>query len=121
MATAMDDNFTRENGLNDKTGFVLSSSSTSKKPDSDDVPDYNEAFPQLRSSTGQVDINRSNTFFTSAFPSSSQGNNSTGAMANTTTSLHSAAKNDEERRRKMAIHASSATTKIVSLREIGSI
>ncbi len=113
MATAMDNSFSRENGLNDTAGLVLASSSTPKKNDIDDVPDYNEAFPQLISA-GQVDINRSNTFFSSAFPISSSGNNSTGAMANTTTSLYSTTKNDEERRRKLAIHASSATTKIVS-------
>jgi hypothetical protein len=92
----------------------LTSSSKSKKTDNDDVIDYNEHFPQL-TSTGSADINRSNTFFSSAFPSSSsKGNNSTGAMANTTTSLYSSAQTDEERRRKMAIHASSVTTKIVS-------
>ncbi len=109
----MGNNYTRENGLNDTTGMVLGSS-TSKKPDSDEVPDYNEAFPQLISA-GQVDVNRANTFFSSPFPLSSNGNNSTGAMASTTTSLYSSGKNDEDRRRQMAIHASSATTKIVSL------
>ncbi|CAF1136023.1 unnamed protein product [Adineta steineri] len=116
MAAAMDDNYFRENGLTtDTTGHIMASpSTTSKKNDVDDVPDYNEAFPQLRSA-GQVDANRSNTFFSTAFPTSSNGNNSTGAMANTTTSLHSSAKTDEERRRKMAIHASSATTKIIEI------
>jgi hypothetical protein len=116
MATAMDDNYSRENGLNDSTGIVLTSSSstTSKKNVTDEVPDYNEAFPQLISS-GQAGNNRSNTFFSSPFPSSSNGNNSAGAMANTTTSLYSTTKNDEERRRKLAIHASSATTKIIEI------
>ncbi len=109
----MDNNYTRENRHNQTTGTVLGSSTTSKKFDFDDVPDYNEAFPELISS-GQVDNNRSNTFFSSPFPLSSNGNNSAGAMANTTTSLYSTTKNDEERRRKLAIHASSATTKIVS-------
>jgi rRNA processing protein Krr1/Pno1 len=113
MATAMGNNYTRESGLNDTTGMVLGSS-TSKKTDSDEVPDYNEAFPQLISA-GQVDVNRANTFFSSAFPLSSNGNNSTGAMANTTTSLYSSTKNDEDRRRQMAIHASSATTKIIEI------
>jgi len=115
MAAAMDDNYFRENGINDTTGIVLASSSTSKKNAFDDVPDYNEAFPQLRSA-GPVDSSRSNTFFSTAFPSSSlsNGNNSTGAMANTTTSLYSSTKNDEDRKRKLAIHASSVTTKIVS-------
>ncbi len=114
MATAWDDSFTRGHGLNDTTAMVLGlSPSTSKKTDGDDVPDYNEAFPQLISA-GHVDINRSNTFFSSPFPSSSNGNNSTGAMANTTTSLYSATQNDEDRKRKWAIHASSSTTKIVS-------
>jgi hypothetical protein len=82
-------------------------SSTSTKNDIDDVPDYNEAFPQL-TSTGQFDLNRSNTFFSaSAF-------NGIGANANTTTSsLYQASKIDEDRRRKLAIHEKSATTKIV--------
>jgi len=112
MATAMDENYSRENGLNDSNGIVLTS--TTKKNVIDEVPDYNEAFPQLKSS-GQVANNRSNTFFSSPFPSSSSnGNNSTGAMANTTTSLYSTTQTDEERRRKLAIHASSVTTKIVS-------
>jgi len=113
MATAMDNNYTRETGLNDTTALVLGSS-TSKKTDFDEVPDYNEAFPQLISA-GQVDINRSNTFFSSAFPSSSSGNNPTGAKAYTTSSLYSTTKNDEDRRRQMAIHASSATTKIIEI------
>jgi rRNA processing protein Krr1/Pno1 len=116
MATAMDENHLRENGLNDTTGSVLTpSSTTTKKTDTDDAPDYNEAFPQLISA-GQVNKNNgSNTFFSSPFPFSTNGNNSTGAMANTTTSLHSATKNDEDRRRQMAIHASSATTKIIEI------
>lgn len=105
----MDDNTLRE------TGIAKTTSSVSKKTEIDDVPDYNEAFPQLIS-TGHVDINRSNTFFSSSFPSSSTGNNATGAMANTTTALYSQAKIDEDRRRKMAIHASSTTTKIVSFK-----
>jgi hypothetical protein len=113
MATPMDGNYSRENGLNDTTGLVVGST-ISKKMDIEDVPDYNEAFPQLISA-GQVDINRPNTFFSSPFPSSSSNaNNSTGVMANTTTSLYSTAKTDEERRRQLAIHASSVTTKIVS-------
>ncbi|CAF0801048.1 unnamed protein product [Rotaria sordida] len=113
MATAMDDKNLRENVLSTTTGIM--STSLSKKNDNDDVPDYNEAFPQLISA-GNVDINRSNTFFSSSFPSSSSnGNNPTGAMANTTTSLYSTTKNDEERRRKMAIHASSVTTKIIEI------
>ena len=111
----MDENYSRENGLNDTAGLVLPST-ISKKSNFDEIPDYNEAFPQL-TSAGQMTTNRSNTFFSSPFPSSSSsnGNNSTGAMANTTTSLYSTTKNDEERRRKLAIHASSVTTKIVSL------
>ncbi|CAF3329186.1 unnamed protein product [Rotaria socialis] len=110
MATAMDDNNLRETGIASKT------SSVSKKLEIDEVPDYNEAFPQLISAAGHVDINRSNTFFSTSFPSSSSnGNNSTGAMGNTTTSLFSTAKADEDRRRKMAIHASSVTTKIIEI------
>lgn len=111
----MDENHSRENGLNDSNGIVLSTATTTKtkKSDFDEVPDYNEAFPQLISA-GQVSNNRSNTFFSTPFPSSSNGNNSASAMANTTTSLYSNAKADEERKRKLAIHASSATTKIVS-------
>jgi hypothetical protein len=113
MAMSMDENYLKENGMNNTAGIILGSSTTSKKNDFDDTPDYNEAFPQLKSA-GQAYANRSNTFFTSPFPSSSNGNNPAGAMANTTTSLYSATKNDEDRRRKMAIHATSATTKIVS-------
>jgi rRNA processing protein Krr1/Pno1 len=114
MATAMDGNYSRENGLNNTTGLVVGST-ISKKMDIEDVPDYNEAFPQLISA-GQVDINRPNTFFSSPFPSSSSNaNNSTGVMANTTTSLYSTAKTDEERRRQLAIHASSVTTKIIEI------
>ncbi|CAF4114999.1 unnamed protein product [Rotaria magnacalcarata] len=110
MATAMDDNNLRETEIASKT------SSVSKKIEIDEVPDYNEAFPQLMSAAGHVDINRSNTFFSTSFPSaSSNGNNSTSAIGNTTTSLFSTTKADEDRRRKMAIHASSVTTKIVSL------
>jgi hypothetical protein len=59
MATATDQNYLREKSLADTIGMVLASST---KTDSDDVPDYNEAFPQL-TSTGQFDLNRSNTFF----------------------------------------------------------
>jgi hypothetical protein len=121
MATAMDENYSRENGLNnDSNGIVLTS--TTKKNVVDEVPDYNEAFPQLKSA-GQLANNRSNTFFSSPFPSSSSsnGNNSSGAMANTTTSLYSTTKTDEERRRKLAIHASSVTTKIVSFFSINFI
>ncbi len=104
MATATDQNYLREKSLADTIGMVLASST---KTDSDDVPDYNEAFPQL-TSTGQFDLNRSNTFFsTSLF-------NGTGAKANTTTSsFYSSTKNDEDRRRQLAIHEKSATTKIV--------
>jgi len=107
MAMTTDETYLRENGLTDTIGIVLSSSSSSNKNDIDDVPDYNEAFPQL-TSTGQLDINRSNTFF------SSSAFNGTGVMANaTTSSLYSSAKIDEDRRRKLAIHEKSATTKIV--------
>jgi hypothetical protein len=104
MATATDQNYLREKSLADTIGMVLASST---KTDSDDVPDYNEAFPQL-TSTGQFDLNRSNTFFsTSLF-------NGTGSKANTTTSsFYSSTKNDEDRRRQLAIHEKSATTKIV--------
>jgi hypothetical protein len=112
MATAMDENYLRENGLTDTIGIVLASSSSSttpKKHDTDDIPDYNEAFPQL-TSTGQFDMNRSNTFF------SSSSFNGTNGMANTTSSLYSSTKVDEDRRRKLAIHEKSATTKIVSSR-----
>ncbi len=111
MATAMDENYLRENGLTDTIGIVLSSS-TPNKNDIDDVPDYNEAFPQL-TSTGHLDINRSNTFFSSSPFSSSL--NGTNAMGNTTSSLYTTTKLDEDRRRKLAIHEKSATTKIVSL------
>ncbi|CAF1554582.1 unnamed protein product [Adineta ricciae] len=114
MAAPMDAPYFRENGLTDTTSLAMASSTAPKKTDADDVPDYNEAFPQLRSA-GKVDANRSNTFFSSPFPSASNGNSSAGAMANTTTSVYSAAKNEEERRRTMAIHASSATTKIIEI------
>lgn len=107
----MDDTFFGGNGLSDATALVLNSPATSKKSDVDEVPDYNEAFPQLRSA-GQGDVIRSSTFFSTPFPSSTA--NGKGAMASTTTAMHSSAKIDEERRRTMAIHASSATTKIVS-------
>jgi hypothetical protein len=110
MATAMDDSHSRENGLNETTGMVLT---TSKKADIDDVPDYNEAFPQLRSA-GSIDVNRSNTFFSSTFSSSSNGTNATGGTANTTTSLFAGKKSEEDRRRQLTMHASSVTTKIVS-------
>jgi hypothetical protein len=114
MATAMDETYFRENGHNATNALVLNSPTTSKKTDVDEVPDYNEAFPQLRSA-GQGDVNRSSTFFSTPFPSSSaNGNNSTGAMGNTTTAMHSAAKTEEGWRRTMAMHASSTTTKIVS-------
>jgi transcription antitermination factor NusA-like protein len=114
MATAMDENYSRENVLNDSSTGIVLTSSTSKKSNFDEVPDYNEAFPQLISA-GHMTNNRSNTFFSSPFPLSSNGNNSQGAMANTTTSLYSSTKNDEDRRRKLAIHASSATTKIIEI------
>lgn len=104
MATAMDN----DSGI--ETSGMPFGSSTSKKNDVDEVPDYNVLFPQLV----PADSNRTHTFFPSAFPLASNGNNSAGAMANTTTSLYTTNKNDEDRRRKMAIHASSATTKIVS-------
>ncbi len=95
-----DENYLRENGI------VLSSSSTTNKNDTDDVPDYNEAFPRL-TSTGQLYINHSNPFFSlSSF-------NGTNAMNSTTSSLYSSTKIDEDRRRKQAIHEKSATTKIV--------
>ena len=112
MATPMEGNYSRENG---PAAATLASSSASKKVDGDDVPDYNEAFPQLRSA-GPADGNRSNTFFSSTFPSN--GSNSNNAMASTTSSMYSAAKNDEDRRRKMALHASSVTTKIVSAHHV---
>ena len=113
MATAMDNDSSRENLRNETSGMPFGST-TSKKKDIDEVPDYNEAFPQLIPA-GQIDVNRAHTFFpSSAFPLASNGNNSTGAMASTTTSLYATNKNDEDRRRKMAIYASSATTKIVS-------
>ncbi len=99
-----DENYLRGNGLADTIGIVLASS-ISNKNDMDDVPDYNEAFPQLTS--GLLDINRSNTFFSSSLF------NGTGAMANTTSSLYASTKMDEDRRRKLAIHEKSATTKIV--------
>jgi hypothetical protein len=79
--------------------------STPNKTEVDDVPDYNEAFPQLTSS--QMDINRSNTFFSSLL-------NEQGAMGNTTSSLYTSSKTDEDRRRKLAIHEKSVTTRIVS-------
>jgi hypothetical protein len=91
---------------------MVLSSSKSNKNDLDDIPDYNEAFPQL-TSTGQFDINRSNTFFSSSPFSSSL--NGTNAMGHPTSSLYTSAKVDEDRRRKLAIHEKSATTKIVSL------
>jgi len=104
MAMTTDENYLRENGLT----IGLSSSSTSNKNDLDDVPDYNEAFPQL-TSTGQLYLNHSNPFFSlSTF-------NGTNAMNNTTSSLYSSTKIDEDRRRKLAIHEKSATTKIVRM------
>ena len=105
MSATTDQNYLRENGLADTIGMVLGSSPSTKN-DTDDLPDYNEAFPQL-TSTGQFDLNRSNTFFSSAF-------NGLNTKANTTTSaLYSATKVEEDRRRKQAIHEKSATTKIV--------
>ncbi len=105
MATTTDENYLRENCLTNTIGIVLPSSN---KSDIDDVPDYNEAFPQL-TSTGQYDLNRSNTFFfSSAF-------NRTSSMAtSSSSSLYSSTKFDEDRRRKLAIHEKSATTKIVN-------
>lgn len=103
---AIDENYLRENGLTNTNGIVLSST-ISNKNDIDDVPDYNEAFPQL-TSMGQLDINRSNTFF------SSSAFNGPNAMSNTTSALYSSNKIDEDRRRKLAIHEKSATTRIVS-------
>lgn len=92
-------------------GLTATASSAAKKTDIDDAPDYNEAFPQLRSA-GPVDPNRSNTFF--PLTTSSNGNGAAGAMGNTTTSMYSANKNEEDRRRKLAAHASAVATKIVS-------
>ncbi|CAF0936588.1 unnamed protein product [Rotaria sordida] len=114
MDSIRDENYLRENGLTDTVGIVLASSSTttSNINDIDDVPDYNEAFPLLIS-TGQLDINRSNTFFSSSpFSSSLNGSN---PMGNTTTSLYNSSKIDEDRRRKLAIHEKSATTKIIEI------
>jgi hypothetical protein len=105
MATVTDENHLRENGLTNTVGIVLASSSTPNKTEVDDVPDYNEAFPQLTSS--QMDINRSNTFFSSSL-------NEKGAMGNTTSSLYTSSKTDEDRRRKLAIHEKTVTTRIVS-------
>lgn len=112
MAMVTDENYLRENGLTDTLGIVLASTS---KADLDDVPDYDDAFPQL-TSTGPFDLNRPNTFFSaSAF-------NGTSAMANnTTSSLHPSPKFDEDRRRKLAIHERSATTKIVCLNRVYSL
>lgn len=113
MATAMDNDSSRETLRNETSGMSFGST-TSKKKEMDEVPDYNEAFPQLIPA-GQTNVNRAHTFFpSSAFPLASNGNTSTGAMASTTTSAYTTNKTDEDRRRKMAIHASSATTKIVS-------
>ncbi|CAF3947051.1 unnamed protein product [Adineta steineri] len=110
MATVTDENYLRENGLTDTTGIILASSTTNKN-EVDDVPDYNEAFPQL--SSGQLDINRSNTFFSSSpFSSSSNG---IGNMAHTTSSLQSSIKNDEDRRRKIGNYEKLATTKIIEI------
>jgi hypothetical protein len=106
MATVTDENYLRENGLTDTNGIILTSS-TKHKHDSDDIPDYNEAFPQL-TSTGQFDINHSNIFFP---PSSLNG---LGAVGNNTSS-YTATKFDEDRRRKLAIHEKSATTKIIEI------
>ncbi|CAF3746350.1 unnamed protein product [Rotaria sp. Silwood1] len=112
MDSIRDENYLRENGLTDTVGIVLSSSSKSNINDIDDIPDYNEAFPQL-TSTGSLDLNRSNTFFSSSlFSSPLNGSN---AMANTTTSLYSSTKFDEDRRRKLAIHEKSATTRIIEI------
>lgn len=108
MATAMDNNFSRENGLNETTTWTTTDSSVSKKSDADEVPDYNEAFPQLRSS-GQV-IPRPNAFFGSTY---SQSINGTDAVNNSTAN-NTLAKADEDKRRKLALHASTITTKIVS-------
>ena len=103
MAIATDENYLRENGLTDTIGIVFASSSTpttKTKTDVDDVPDYNEAFPQLTSASS------SNTFFTT---STFNGNG---------LSSYSTAKNDEDRRRKLAIHEKLATTKIVNTEKL---
>ena len=78
----------------------------------DDVPDYNEAFPQLRSARS-VDGKVLNSIFSSTHLSAN-GNSSNGIMGSTTTSVYSANTADEDRQRKLALHASSVTTKIVS-------
>jgi len=113
MATAMDNNFSRENGLNETTTWTTATtttdSSVSKKSDADEVPDYNEAFPQLRSS-GQV-IPRPNAFFGSTY---SQSTNGTDAVNNSTAN-NTSAKADEDKRRKLALHASTITTKIIEI------
>lgn len=108
MAMATDENYLRENGLNDTNGIVLSSK-TPDKNEVDDVPDYNEAFPEL-TSTGQSDLNPLNPFF------SSSAFNGTNSLANSTSTSYLANKIDEDRRRKIAVHEKLATTKIVSER-----
>ncbi|UJR21965.1 hypothetical protein I4U23_025033 [Adineta vaga] len=110
MATTVtDENYLRDNGLADTIGIVLAS--TSEKNDVEDIPDYNEAFPQL--SSGKLDMNRSNTFFSSPFSSISI--NGTNGMASTTSSAYTSTKFEEDRRRKIAIHEKSATTKIIEI------
>lgn len=100
----------KNNESGKKTTGKSSESSTSKGTNVVEVLDYNVAFPQL------VPAGKANahTLPSSAFPLTSNGNNSAGAMANTTTSLYSASKDDEDRRRKMALYATSTVTKIVS-------
>ena len=104
-----DENYLRGNGFKDSNGMTLTEPSSNKN-EVDDIPDYNEAFPQL--SSGQFDVNRSHTFFTAPF--SSTNINETNGMFNKTTSAPTSTKIDEDRRRKLAIHEKSATTKIVS-------
>ena len=101
------DNCLRENDLTNRIDMSLTSSSTTNVNDNDDVPDYNEAFPQL-TSTNHADINRSNSYFSSSsFDESNR-------LANTTNSLYISTKADDDRRRKLAIHEKLMTTKIVS-------
>ncbi|CAF0938862.1 unnamed protein product [Adineta ricciae] len=105
-----DENYLRENGFKDSNGVTLTSPSSDKN-EVDDIPDYNEAFPQL--SSRQFDVNRSHTFFTAPFSSTTM--NETNGMFNTTASACTSTKVDEDRRRKLAIHEKSATTRIIEI------
>lgn len=79
----------------------------------EDVLDYNDAFPQLTSAV-HGDGLRANTLFSSRHTSATNGSNAVGSMASTTNTMYAGNNNEEERRRKFVAHASAMTTKIVS-------